>query len=386
MRHLPPALCLGWLALILGLLTSSPGLSADPTSAHPVMTAWLHEAIGATRAPAMGMIVFTADELIGLAVAGERAHGSGLAVQLDDPWHLGSNGKIMTALVAARLQAQGRIEPGQSTAHALAASLELPTTDLHAAWQKVGLAELLTHCSGLPANPGFLHMLRLVGDERRDDTADRRKLARSLLQSAPGQPPGEQFEYSNLGYLLIGAILEAQTGQRWTDLMRSELFAPLSLTSAGFGPPGTAREIDAPRGHRTGLLGRLKAVPPGASADNPPALNPAGRIHMNLGDYARFLQEFLRGLDGRGQLLDRAGYRQLIQPGCAEDYARGWGLATDGSLIHAGSNTLWLALTRLWPDEGVGVVVVSNDGRDNRQYEQFEQLIAQGRSLLDAAE
>lgn len=342
--------------------------------------AWLETAIEQTDAPAMGLVLFNREGIDALAVAGKRAKGSDVGVEADDPWHLGSNTKAMTALLTAILAEDGALDFDDRITDVLGDLID----DIDPGWQAVDYRKLLSHCSGLPANAGRWTSLQLMGDESRDDRADRLSYAGGLLKKSPAKTPGESFEYSNAGYVVAGAMLEAQTGKNWKALMQERIFAPLGLASAGFGPPGEKGEMDAPRGHSPGLAGGLNAAEPGATADNPPALNPAGRVHMSLRDYATFLIEFLRGLNGEGRLLDQAGYRQLIEPGCNENYAFGWGVTDDGSLQHSGSNTMWFAQARLWPKTGRGMVVVSNDGRLERQREAFDELFQQGRRWLDS--
>lgn len=350
--------------VIAGLVLAGSVVAGEPAE-------WLSEAREQTGAPAMGLVAFDRSGVQTLVVDGERATGSGVPVAKDDPWHLGSNTKAMTALLVALLAERGAIDWDDRLGEVLGGAIG----DMHPGWRAIDYEQLLGHCSGLPANAGRWTSLRLLGDETRDDRADRLVYLAGLLEAAPEATPGERFAYSNAGYVAVGAMLEASTGEDWKTLMRREIFEPLGLDSAGFGPPGVKHRMDAPRGHASGLLGGLNAAEPGATADNPPALNPAGRVHMNLEDYASLLGEFLRGLDGRGKLLGADGYARLVEPGCSDDYALGWGLAEDGSLVHNGSNTMWFVRARLWPEAGKGVAVVSNDGRLDRQREAFEGLV-----------
>jgi CubicO group peptidase (beta-lactamase class C family) len=89
--------------------------------------------------------------------------------------------------------------------------------------------------------------------------------------------------YSNGGYIVAGAMLEALTGQTWETLMEQELFQPLGITTAGFGAPGTSAVRDQPWGHlRSG--GTWTPLSPGPGADNPAAIGPAGTVHIALSD------------------------------------------------------------------------------------------------------
>ena len=46
--------------------------------------------------------------------------------------------------------------------------------------------------------------------------------------------PGDRFEYSNLGYALLGRVIESVTGMRYRDVVKSKVLSPMSLTSTGF--------------------------------------------------------------------------------------------------------------------------------------------------------
>ena len=49
-------------------------------------------------------------------------------------------------------------------------------------------------------------------------------------------PPGDVYNYSNLGYLVIGAIIERVTGERFEDVVTSRVLVPAGLTTASFAP------------------------------------------------------------------------------------------------------------------------------------------------------
>ena len=153
-------------------------------------------------------------------------------------------------------------------------------------------------------------MIRLVDADSRDAVADRLRYASDVLGDPPRTRPGNSANYSNADHVLAAAMLEARTGRSWSRLMEEELFEPLGLRSAGFGPPGSVDSLDAPRGHSNSWfgLGRIRAGAPDFSADNPPTRGPAGRVHMSLSDYAIFLVDQLRGPRGEGVLLPAEEY------------------------------------------------------------------------------
>jgi len=140
--------------------------------------------------------------------------------------------------------------------------------------------------------------------------------------------------------------------------------------------------LNALRGHTISWfgLGGLRAKAPNFGADNPPALGPAGRVHMSLSDYATFLLDQLRGPRGEGVLLPAEEYRRLQGPGCNPAMAYGWGISEDGTLRHAGSNGMWYAEAALWSDEGLAMAIVSNDGRVDHQRGAFLQFMEEVRT------
>jgi CubicO group peptidase (beta-lactamase class C family) len=155
-------------------------------------------------------------------------------------------------------------------------------------------------------------------------------------------------------------MAEQVTGKSWEDLMREELFQPLGMDTAGFGPPGTKDEIDQPWGHT--------ADGKPTQFDNPPALGPAGTVHCNLPDWAKFASLHLRGARGAGAFLAPETFGKLHTPiPDNEDYAFGWGAVkppwADGvALTHSGSNSMWLATIWIAPQRNFATLVAVNQG------------------------
>ena len=332
----------GWLAAMVVSLAPSAG--AEPLAER------LADALRAeTGAPGVAA-AWSGPEGDGLAVAGLRAAGSEAPVAAGDLWHVGSNTKAMTAALVARLAAQGRIARDDT----LGAALGPLVPDMHPAWAEADFAALLSHRAGLPRDAGRLTMLRLaLPGPRRDPVGARLRYARAVLRRAPERPLGE-FHYSNAGYVLAGAMLEARTGTPWRALMRQELFAPLGLDSAGFGPP----QGDQPRGHKAGLPGGLRPVGTGALADNPPALGPAGRVHMSAADLRRWLELQI----ARPDWLPGEAWDWLHHPAPGTDYVAGWGVGPDGRHGHSGSNGMWFNRVAFWPEQGLALVLAANAG------------------------
>ena len=107
---------------------------------------------------------------------------------------------------------------------------------------------------------------------------------------------------------------------------------------------------------------------PGPTADNPPAIAPAGTVHATLGDWGRFVSLHLRGARGEeGEFLPPKAFRRLHTPPEGQTYALGWDTgrrpwAGGRVLTHAGSNTMWYCVTWLAPEKDFAVLVATNRG------------------------
>jgi CubicO group peptidase (beta-lactamase class C family) len=176
--------------------------------------------------------------------------------------------------------------------------------------------------------------------------------------------PGSAYLYSNLGYVVAGAMAEAATSAGWEDAIGKLLFGPLGMSSAGFGGLGTPGLVDQPWGHAE----NGKPVDGnGPAVDNPAVMGPAGTVHASLADWARFIADQLRGARGEKALLRPETYVRLHTPPFGGQYALGWLVAErewgGGTVLtHAGSNTMNYAVVWIAPKLDLAVLAVANQG------------------------
>lgn len=321
--------------------------------------------------PALAVAGFDAVRIAPVIVVGHLAHGNDALADETSKFHMGSLTKSMTATLAARLVEQGLIQWETTLEQAMPQTAERVPEP----YRSVTLEQLLTHRSGLPDDrrPGGVtaRYFALRGPMR-----EQRVQAVQIAFEQPGlKAPGEQFAYSNSGYIVAGAMLEAVTDANWEDLMQEQVFAPLGITSAGFGPPvDDAGRLTQPLGHLDRMLGRMP-VAPGPGADNPAVLGPAGTVHMTIADLARYARDHLLGAAGQGALLKPETYTRLHTDTDEDGYAMGWLVTADDQgntrqLQHAGSNGRWLAVVRIdLAEAGLegcnGVVTATNIAHDN---------------------
>lgn len=343
------------------------GLTA-PRIAQALTAQGLGQLLTRSRAPAIAAAARGAEgRSLDLAV-GVRQRGAEAAVTTGDLWHVGSITKSMTATLVAKLVEEGLLSWDAPL------SQMLEGVAMREEYRAVTLRHLLSHRSGLTGNIP-IHRLLAYPREEADARANRVVYAAEALSVAPEGPAGVHFEYSNSGYVIAGAIIENVAGQAWEAVIQERLFAPLGVTSAGFGAPGTPGAVDQPSGHARGM-GRLSAYLVGSPVtDNPAVLGPAGRAHMSLAD----LLLFAGAHRDRSAYLRPESWAMLHTPPFGGDYAMGLIVRADGVLWHNGSNTLWYAELLIDAPRRLVAAAAANSGAVD------EAAPAVGEALMGAA-
>ncbi len=354
-----------WLSLlgIIGLFAATAVVEAEPQRAaksggdcpaagDPAVTNLLVPIRQKHQVPAMAAALVTSKGLVTVGVVGTRKQGTETAVTLNDRWHLGSDTKAMTATLVAKLVEKGRLK-WESTVAEVFPDL---APGFGAEARGITVLQLLSHRSGLKPNPD------LVSYAGADGAKERLRLVKDELSRVPKHKPGTQYEYSNLGYAIAGAITERITGNSWEQAMKDEVFGPLGMTSVGFGGTGTPDRLDQPWGHHQN---GQPVAGNGPAMDNPPVLSPAGRVHCTIQDWAKFIADQLRGARGEPALMQPASYKKLHTPPFGGEYALGW-LVVERSwgggmvLNHGGDNTMNCALVWVAPRRDFAVLVCVN--------------------------
>ena len=333
-----------------------PAPAASQAATAPNLDALLKAGMAGRDVPAMGAVVIRGGAVTESAVAGLRAKGAAGLVQPGDVWHLGSNGKAMTATMLARLVERGLL----SWDSPLSALLPELAADMQPAYRDVTLRDLLAHQSGLQADIDESYVPVFYADKR-PLHEQRLTFARLALAQAPAFERGTRDLYSNNGLVIAGLVAERASGLPYETLMQREVFEPLGLRSAGFG----ATHRGQPLGHKTG------APVEGQQGDNPAVIAPAGGIYMSLEDWSKFAIDQMAGEHGRGKLLKVEGYRLMHQPAHeGGKFALGWRAQASMAgvsarhLSHTGSNEAWFALIIMRPDSEDAVLVTSNASED----------------------
>jgi CubicO group peptidase (beta-lactamase class C family) len=299
-----------------------------------------------------------------------RAQASGArAEQLmqayaDDGWFMGSvllaqNGKVVLSKGYGWADAEWSIPNSPSTRFAIAsitkeftaASIllleergKLKTDDLvkkylpeaPASWDKITIYNLLTHTSGI-SDAGVQY-----------ESGPPEKL---VLQDKPLEfQPGEKWAYSNMGYVVLGYVLEKLSGQTYEDFVHDNIFKPLGMNDSGMDSNFTVIPRRA-SGYSPGENGIDNAERIYRSAFS------AGGIYSTTEDMLRWEE----GLFG-GKLLTPVSLRKMTTP-FKSDWACGFYVKhVDGHLMveQSGGAIGFNADVAYYPEEKLAVIVLGN--------------------------
>jgi serine-type D-Ala-D-Ala carboxypeptidase/endopeptidase len=277
-----------------------------------------------------------------------RERAGGALVGSETLFEIGSLTKVFTALLLAQMMLDGALALDDPAARHLPAGLVPPQRDGRA----ITLADLATHTAGLPRHP-FV----------RDSTAATMRalgaytvaeLQAWLASFTLARAPGSAWEYSNVGYALLGLALANRADRPFPELLQRRILAPLGLANSFAALPPKAARLA--QGHDA----KLAPVPPIDLG----LFMPAGGMRSSVADMARFLHAVM---PGSGSVLEPAASVLLKTvrpaPPAGGKQALGWEIlpAAEGDFVSKDGVTEGQCATAVFdPAQGMGVVVLAN--------------------------
>jgi CubicO group peptidase (beta-lactamase class C family) len=304
------------------------------------------------------LAVTDAEDILGVAVRGVADAAAGTPVRPETRFQIGSISKSFAGIVVLQ-----EVEAGRLDLHVSVNEI-LPWLELAEPFGPITLHHLMQHTAGLA-----------TGTEDAPTLHGALWLARSV---PPTTAPGDRHWYSNDGWKIVGACLEAVTSMPIHDLLAERVLGPVGMRST------VAAVTDEER--RDLAVGYEPMY-----SDRPPQLShplmPANWIVSNTADgsiisnaldmcaYARLLLARGDVPDGRGGRVLSDAMFDLLSSGGIDDgegaqYAYGlWEEQIEGRrfVMHSGGMVGYTAYLMISPDEGLGAVILQNGSGARRQ-------------------
>ena len=204
-----------------GLVALGGDCIAAPAT-EPIRTA-LEQTVGA-RNKVAGTVAVVIDESGTSRIAYGSSGVPNVALDVHTVFEIGSITKVMTALMLVDMAARGEVAVDDPVGKYLP-----PSVTLHERGRPITLLDLATYSSGLPKLPGNLPPNWWVNPNPfADYSVD--KLYDFVSGYVPKYEPGTHFDYSSLGFGLLGIALARRAGKSYEELLIERVCDPLGLT------------------------------------------------------------------------------------------------------------------------------------------------------------
>jgi D-alanyl-D-alanine carboxypeptidase len=324
--------------------TAAPGTSIDPSQARDIDTV-AQEWLARTEAPSASIAVVEGGKLVYAQAYGNARLNPAIPAIPSMRYAIDSVSKEFTAAAVLMLAQEKKL------------SLSDPVgkwfPQLGAA-SKATLRQILTHTAGIrdywPQDYVPAEMLRPTTTAAIID-----EWARRPTDFAPGT----DWQYSNTGYVLAGAIVEKVSGEPLLQFLQRRVFSPLGMSHVTEDDSAPLSPGDPGAYTRNGL-GPVQPAP----KEGPGWLFGAAALAMTPGDLALWDISLIDR-----SLLTARSYDAEFEPivlrnGKKRDYALGLDVETIHGRLrigHDGAGSGFLAVNRIWPTEKAAVIVLTNN-------------------------
>ena len=322
----------------------------------------------------------TSDGAIAVDAAGVKDTRTGESLSPDDRVHIGSVTKTLLAAGVLRLVSEGRLALDTP----IAELLRHPVLDNP--WEAsdpVRLRHLLDHTSGLDD----ARLWQVFTLQPKADTP--------LAEAFAGDPallrvrsrPGSRFSYSNMGYGLLGMVIESVTGERYERYLDVNLLRPLAMYDSTF---SFVSQV-GPTADRRLAMGHFENGAPQAAV--PTYLRSPVQFTTTAKDMAAFGRFLMSdGRIGGDMFIDTALLRAMGQPigteaadaGLPAGYGLGLGRRDRHGAIgrcHEGNTVGYRAMLCLFSREQKAYFIAINSDSETADYGRFDALLIEGLDL-----
>jgi CubicO group peptidase (beta-lactamase class C family) len=310
------------------------------------------------KVPGAAIAVVKDNEIVLAKGFGFRDVEGKLPMTADTLMAIGSSTKAFTAFTLGTLVDQGKVEWDKPVRN------YIPWFRLYdaQAGERLTPRDLVTHRSGLPRHDALWY---------NNKTATREDLVRALAYLPPTADLREKWQYNNLMFLTAGYLVETMTGKSWEEAVRTLVFAPLGMTRSNFSVLDSQKDKDfaLPYDERDGKVVKIPFR-------DISTIGPAGSINSSVNEMAHWVMAHINGGKfGDKQVIGADTVADLHKPYMttggvstrpditAFDYALGWMVDNyrgHGRVHHGGNIDGFSAMVSLWPNDGLGFVVLTN--------------------------
>jgi CubicO group peptidase (beta-lactamase class C family) len=327
--------------------------------------AYLEKQLGTLNIPSASLAIIEGTEIVHTKGFGVTGPG-GRKPTPQTPFFIGSLTKSITALAVMQLVEAGKVE--------LDAPIQryLPwftLADPRAAGQ-ITVRHLLNQTSGIAQIPGMIGMSNFD-----NSPGPIERQARNMATYIPAHPVGSEFEYSNINYNLLGLIIQAASGESYTDYIQNHIYDPLDMQHS-YTSKTAAQQDGLAVGHQQ-WFGFPVAVP---NLPVPEGSLPSGQLISSAEDIGHYLiAQLNNGNYGGAQILSPGGIVQMHQPAAninvagkeMGDYGMGWFIIKSGQtkiIFHDGEVPDYFSYMALLPDQNRAMVLLVNTNEQMFNY------------------
>lgn len=226
--------------------------------------------------------------------------------------------------------------------------------------QKITLHQLLTHSAGFVEYP--------ASDFDPVSTGD---YIRHALDSPLEFEPGTRYSYSNVGYGLLGILIERVSGSSYEHYLRDTFFKPLKMERTGYLSPKW-NQSDLAHGYVLDFYDWGTSVERYREGGVSPVLIGNGGVNSTIGDLYRWMRAL-----ASFRVLTKASVELLMTPHIARPdpgreygntsfYAYGWSVGRSRQdtplIVHSGNNGSFRSTVMWLPKEEATIIYLSNNG------------------------
>jgi len=321
---------------------------------------------------------------VSLGAAGLRDNPDRSEFTVDTRFHVGSLTKSLLATGVLRLATEGLIELDAP------ASRYLPYLAFDNPWagvSDVSVRHLLDHTSGL----NDAHLWQIFSERPEPDTPLIAAFPEPKSQLRVRSKPGSRFSYSNMGYTLLGLIVESVAGGRYETFLDDYILAPLAMHDSTF-------TFTTQEGESADPMLAWGHVDDGSRyAASPVFLRPAGQFTSTATDLARFAQFLLSdGVINDQVFINQDLMRSWGKPsgteaangGLVAGYALGLGRRDRHDVIgycHGGNVVGFVAMLCVFPQEHKAFAYSINTDSETADYGRFDSALITALSIARAS-